>query len=125
MDKQPLILIVGVCAAGKSTLSQGLQALGYNARSFAQEHSVSPYVWQRRKPDFLILLDCEYETVKSRKLISWGMHKYKAQKTILADAHAHAHLVVKTDKFTPQELIAYVDGVLQEKGFPKVTSAFR
>ncbi len=115
MDKKPLIIIVGVCAAGKSTLSQGLQALGYNARSFAQEHSVSPYVYQRRNPDFIIYLNCQYATIRERKRISWGLEKYERQKFLLHDAFVHANLIVQTDGFTPTELINHVDTILGQR----------
>ena len=37
-----LILIVGTCASGKTTLARGLQAAGFNALAFALEHSYSP-----------------------------------------------------------------------------------
>lgn len=114
--KAPLILIVGVCASGKTTLSNGLQGLGYNARSLAQEHSVSPRFWQRRQPDFLILLDCKLETIKARKDIAWGRKRYLEQQAILQHARAHADLVVTTDGLAPHELISYVDGVLKEHG---------
>ncbi|MGI6641328.1 MAG: hypothetical protein ACOX48_07615 [Limnochordia bacterium] len=112
----PLILIVGVCASGKTTLSGGLRALGYNARSLAQEHSVSPRFWRRRQPDFLILLHCELSTIKARKGVTWGMSSYEQQKDVLRDAREHADLVLTTDGLTPEQLISYVHQTLQEHG---------
>lgn len=121
---QPLIMIVGVCAAGKSTLSLGLRQLGYNAKSFAQEHSVSPRLWQRRNPDFLIVLDCQFDTVKQRKKITWGEKKYLSQKQLLTDAKDHADLIVITDQFKPHELIGYVHAELLRRGiFPNKEDA--
>lgn len=116
MPQEPLILIVGVCASGKTTLSLGLRELGYNARSLAQEHSVSGKLWQRYKPDLLIVLNCRYETIKQRKLISWGPKRYQAQLKLLANAREHATLIVDTDEFTPEELVKYVSGLLLELG---------
>ncbi len=117
--ENPLILIVGVCASGKTTLSTGLRERGYNARSLAQEHSVSPRLWQRRSPDFLILLDCQYSTIKRRKKISWGIERYNEQKATLANAREHADLIVVTDGFTPEQLINHVEDILNKEGiFP-------
>lgn len=115
MQNKPLILIVGVCASGKTTLSGGLQKLGYNASSFAQEHSVTPFVWRRKEPDFLIYLICEYETIKRRKTINWDHAEYLRQIQWLSDAYDHADLVVRTDPFVPEELINHVDYLLKRR----------
>lgn len=114
--ENPLILIVGVCASGKTTLSTGLRERGYNARSLAQEHSVSPRFWMRRNPDFLILLDCAYATIQRRKQVSWGLERYYTQKKILAHAREHADAIVVTDNFTPDQLIDHVEGILNNHG---------
>jgi deoxyadenosine/deoxycytidine kinase len=76
MQQDPLIVIVGVCASGKTTLARGLRELGYQVRTFAQEHSVSRRLWQRLDPDLLIVLECSYETIRRRKRISWGRDRY-------------------------------------------------
>jgi len=112
-QNKPLILIVGVCASGKTTLSTGLKGLGYNACSFAQEHSVTPFVWRRKEPDFLIYLTCEYSTIKKRKDINWGYAEYLRQIEWLRDAYDHADLVIQTDQFTPEELVNHVDSLLK------------
>src|SRR5688572_25288897 len=46
-----LVLIVGVCSAGKSTLAANLKEKGYRVRTCAQEHSYVPHLWQLSKPD--------------------------------------------------------------------------
>ena len=112
----PLVLIVGVCASGKTTLSTGLRELGYNARSLAQEHSASPRLWQYRQPDFLILLDCEYSTIQQRKQIAWGLKRYGKQQEMLQNAREHADMIVHTDSFSPEELVSYVDEQLRARG---------
>ncbi|NMA61052.1 MAG: hypothetical protein GX956_04105 [Firmicutes bacterium] len=116
MPHRPLILIVGVCASGKTTLSSGLRRLGYYVRSFAQEHSVSGRLWQRYKPDVLILLNCSYETITQRKRISWGPKRYQQQQELLANAREHATLIIETDGFTPEELVEHVHERLLELG---------
>lgn len=116
MQQNPLIVIVGVCASGKSTLARGLKALGYNVRTFAQEHSVSGRLWQRLDPDFLIFLECSYETIRRRKRISWGVDRYRRQQALLANARSWADLIVLTDGFSCAELVSYVHKRLRERG---------
>ena len=116
MPRNPLILVVGVCASGKTTLSSGLRELGYHVRSFAQEHSVSGRVWRRFEPDVLIFLNCSYETVKQRKRIYWGTQRYELQQQLLANAREHATIIVQTDGFTPKELVEHVHRQLLELG---------
>lgn len=119
MHQIPLIVVVGVCASGKTTLSSGLKQLGYNVRSFAQEHSVSGRMWQRLEPDFLIVLDCAFETIRDRKVISWGTDRYQGQQDLLANAREHADLFVKTDGFSPEQLVNYVHKRLVELGIER------
>ncbi|NMB00198.1 MAG: hypothetical protein GX971_01555 [Firmicutes bacterium] len=122
MQQIPLIVVVGVCASGKTTLTAGLKRLGYNVRSFAQEHSVSGRLWQRLEPDFLIVLNCAYETIRQRKLISWGMKRYERQQALLANAREHADLIVETDGFSPDQLINTVQARLVELGIERCYS---
>ncbi len=110
------IMIVGNCAAGKSTLAQGLRRLGYYASSFSQEHSYSAKIWKRRNPDVLILLRCRYTTIQARRRISWGQDRYQRQQDALSHARAHAHLIVETDGLEPQELIDRVHCYLTGMG---------
>ena len=116
MQQGTLIVVVGVCASGKTTLSLGLRQLGYNVCSVAQEHSVSGRLWERPKPDFLILLDCSFETVRERKRISWGIDRYHQQQALLQHARAHADLVVTTDGFSPEQLVEHVHEQLLQLG---------
>lgn len=116
--RSPRILIVGVCASGKSTLAQGLQALGYDARSLAQEHSTTPRFWARRAPDVLIGLDCRYETTVARKQKRWSPERWAYQRRILQDALGHADFIIHTDGLTPAELVAAAVRRLQALGYP-------
>lgn len=120
MEQVPLIVVVGVCASGKTTLSSGLKSLGYRVRSFAQEHSVTPRTWRRLKPDLLIFLDCSLDTIRKRKKVSWGMDRYHRQQVLLAEAREHADLVVNTDGLRPEELVEYVRIWLEKLGVGRV-----
>ena len=72
--KTELVKIVGVSAAGKSTLVEGLRQFGYNARPVAQEHSEVPDMWQRiRPPNWLIFLDADLPAQGERRPdVSWS-----------------------------------------------------
>lgn len=114
----PKIVIVGVCASGKSTLARGLQALGYDAHAIAQEHSQAPRFWAHRRPDVVIGLHCSFETIRARKDISWGRDRWRLQVRRLADAMAHAHIHLHTDGWTPEQLVEEAVRALTQLGYP-------
>lgn len=105
---RPLIAVVGVCASGKSTLVQGLQARGWNARHVVQEHSYVRDMWQRiTQPDLLIYLDASLEVVRQRRrdpeMPDWLI---EAERHRLRHAREHCDLYVKTDTLTPDQVLA-------------------
>jgi cytidylate kinase len=114
--RAPLIAVVGVCAAGKTTLVEGLRALGYNARQVGQEHSYVPYMWQRiTRPDILIYLHASYEVVVRRREVDYDAAYWQEQERRLAHAAAHAHLVIDTDALTPEEVLARAVAFLESR----------
>ncbi len=116
----PLIKVVGPCAAGKSTLTNRLRALGYNARQIAQEHSEVPDMWRRlHPPDILIYLDASDETILHRRPKETLPALLPRQRRRLAHARAHADLVVVTDDLTPDEVLARVVAFLEAHNVPK------
>ena len=83
------IVIVGPCAAGKSTLRTLLQARGYTqVRVVAQEHSGIRDLWKLRGyPDVLIYLDTEPETANARQGRSdWTLAEHLKQIERLREA---------------------------------------
>lgn len=116
----PLIKVVGPCAAGKTTLTNRLRALGYNARQIAQEHSEVPDMWRRiHPPDVLIYLDARDETLLRRRPKATLPALLPRQRRRLAHARAHADLVVETDDLTPEEVLARVVAFLEQHGIPR------
>jgi len=110
--KKALIGIVGVCASGKTTLKNGLSELGFNCRHIAQEHSYVPDMWKRlTHPDILIYLEASYETTITRKALNWSREEYEQQLYRMRNAIENAHIRIKTDELTPQQLI---EKVIQE-----------
>lgn len=106
----PLIAVVGVCAAGKSTLARNLRALGWNARQVAQEHSYAPDMWLRiTRPAILIYLDAQLATTRQRRqdpeFPAWLL---EAERDRLRYARQHCDIYVPTDDLTPEEVLTRV-----------------
>jgi shikimate kinase len=103
------IVIVGPCAAGKTTLARGLQAHGLPARQIAQEHSYVPDMWLRlSRPDTLVFLDASYENCTQRKALDWSLAEYQEQRRRLAHAREHCHIYIDSDGLTPGQVLAAV-----------------
>lgn len=108
--------VVGPCAAGKTTLVQGLQALGYTCRHIAQEHSYVPDMWRRMSnPDLLIYLEVSYPLTCLRRQLDWTEAEYQEQIRRLSHARQHADLVINTDPLTPQEVLATALDFIQKR----------
>lgn len=115
----PLIKVVGPCAVGKSTLTDRLRQLGYNARQIAQEHSDVPDMWRRiDPPDVLIFLDARDDTLLQRRPSQTLAAILPRERRRLAHARAHADLYIRTDDLTPEEVLARVVAFLKARGIP-------
>jgi shikimate kinase len=104
----PLVAVVGVCAAGKSTLAHGLRARGWNARQVAQEHSYAPDMWRRiTNPDVLVYLDAQLATIRRRRrdpdFPAWLL---EAERHRLRHARQHCDIYLPTDDLTPEAVLA-------------------
>jgi chloramphenicol 3-O-phosphotransferase len=111
----PRVVVVGPDAAGKSTLVAGLTALGYNARSCAQDHSHVPDMWRRlSRPDFLVFLDASLETIAQRRSINWGQDRLDVLHARLAHARGHCDLYLNTDGLTPADVLRQVRAALSQ-----------
>ena len=105
--RDPLIAVVGVCASGKTTLVNALQAHGYRARQVSQEHSYVPDMWQRiTMPDILICLDASLETIRRRRSDDqWPEQLLRLQVQRLSFARTHCDLYIWTDMLAPEEVL--------------------
>jgi predicted ATPase len=90
------IVVVGPCAAGKTTLVDALVARGYTAYAIAQEHSIIKDLWAKRDPDVLIALDLDLSIVRQRRSPSWSADIYEKQHERLQPAFAAADLLIDT-----------------------------
>jgi len=101
----PKIAVIGHCAAGKSTLVNGLRDAGIDAHASAQEHSIVPHLWRHLHPDLLIFLDVDLETVQQRRGGSWPATIYSLQERRLAPARTLADLEIQTSHTDADETL--------------------
>ena len=90
------IVVVGPCAAGKTTLVDALVDLGYSAYAVAQEHSIIRDLWARRNPDVVIALDLDLAVVRERRSPTWSGDIYARQHERLQPAFEAADLFINT-----------------------------
>lgn len=110
----PLIGLVGVCAAGKTTITTNLRALGIRAKAIAQEHSYVADMWLRlTHPEVLIFLDASYPVTLARRNLNWTMEEYLEQQRRLRHARQHANLYIFTDSLTPDQVVAQIIAFLE------------
>lgn len=100
----PVVGVVGVCAAGKSTLATGLQARGYRVVSIPQEHSSVRRLWLHRGVERLVMLDATYETTCKRRTITYGPQRLADQRERLRYAREACDLYLPTDDLNIAEV---------------------
>ena len=117
------IVIVGPCAAGKTTLQNNLVRLGYDARDVAQEHSEAQTMWQQiARPDILIFLDASLETIRRRLKVDWEQAYLDEMNRRLTHARVHAHFFLDTNPLTPIQVCDRVVEFLNSRGaYPNFT----
>jgi len=110
MEERPFLIgVVGPCAAGKTTLVEGLNSLGIKCRHIAQEHSYVPEMWKKfTNPDVLVYLDVSYPLTITRRQLNWTEAEYQEQLHRLRNAHEKADLFIQTDRLSPKEVLQVV-----------------
>jgi cytidylate kinase len=109
------IVVVGPCAAGKSTLVTALRELGYDAHASGQEHSEIAMLWQHSHPDVLIALEVDISAVRERRGGSWPEWLHDRQVRRLAAALRAADLAIDTTVLSPQTVVDRVVAYLQRR----------
>lgn len=112
------IKVVGVSAAGKSTLVAALRDRGYPARAASQEHSQVPDMWRRlHPPAVLVYLDTDLQRQRERRPdVAWSARWLRIERERLRHARAHADLVLTTSALAPAEVEAQVVAFLRGRG---------
>lgn len=109
MKSRLQIGVVGPCAAGKTTLIEGLNTYGWQARQLSQEHSFVPDMWRRlNAPALLIFLDVSYQNTLIRQNLNWTPEEYDEQQRRLQHARRHTDLYLSTDNLKPEEVLSKV-----------------
>lgn len=113
------VTVVGPCASGKSTIVRALRMHGYDARVTAQEHSAVGDLWRRSKPDVLIALQADIESIRQRRRNPrWSSAILSAQQARLQDALEHADLVTDTSARSVNDVVNDVLTFLNKKQPP-------
>ena len=107
------IVVVGPCAAGKTTLVSALRALGYDARVSGQEHSEIPTLWRLSHPDVLIVLDVDIAAVRDRRGGQWPEWLHDLQVRRLDAASKAADLAIDTSALRAQAVVDRVVAYLE------------
>ena len=110
------IVVIGPCAAGKTTLATRLRELGYDARVSGQEHSEIVNLWARLEPHVLIGLRIGLETLRGRRSATWSDRIYARQLERLRPGYEHADLVIDADANDEAAVLATVVSWLQRRG---------
>ncbi len=103
-----LVVVVGPCASGKSTLVGGLRRLGFDAVVCGQEHSDIPTLWRHADPDLVVALDLDLPTLRARRDDAWPEWLLLLQRRRLANANAAAHLRLDTSRLDAEAVLARV-----------------
>ncbi len=113
------VVVIGPCAAGKSTLVDSLRGLGYDAVVSGQEHSDIPMLWRRARPSVLIALMVDPRETSRRRGRPWPEALHDRQRERLRAAFAEATVVIDTSAMTPMSVLAATTRILREIGvFP-------
>ena len=111
------IVVVGPCAAGKTTLVAGLRAQGFAAaRLVAQEHSGIRGLWVRRgRPQVLIYLDAQPATMNRRQGRSdWTAEARADLVARLEHARRECDLYLPADDLTIAQVLETVVKFLEQ-----------
>jgi len=107
--------VVGPCAAGKSTLVRGLEALGYDVRHCAQEHSHVPDMWRRlTRPEVLVYLDASLSTIRRRRAKSFRQAYLDEEHRRLYYARLKCTIYVYTDDLSREQVLERVLSALND-----------
>ena len=111
------IVVVGPCAAGKTTLVNGLIARGFTgARLVAQEHSGVRNLWARRgRLDALIYLDVQGATMNRRQGRTDWTGEARAELLLRLEGARHeCDLYLSTDDLTIPQVLEVVAQFLEQ-----------
>lgn len=114
------VVVIGPCASGKTSLTNRLRDLGYDAYVCGQEHSEIVNLWKRLAPDVLIALDIDLETLRRRRSATWSHRIFERQLERLRCGFEHADLVVDAASTDEDDVLRQVvDWLAIDHGHPR------
>ncbi len=90
------VVLVGPCAAGKSTLAVALREHGFSVHPIAQEHSGVRDLWRRHAAHVLVYLDVDLANVQQRGRPNFPDWLHQQQRERLAEAQHAADYYLDT-----------------------------
>ncbi len=114
----PIVKVVGISAAGKSTLVASLRLAGYDARPVSQEHSNVKELWRQFEvPRMLVYLDVAFEMQRARRTdVSWSEEARAEEVRRLRDARDNADIVLNTTELSREAVLMIVMAWLRAQG---------
>lgn len=109
------VVVVGPCAAGKTTLVTGLRRLGYEAMVCGQEHSEIPTLWRHTTPDVVVALDVALPVLRQRRGGTWPEWLYLVQRRRLRQARDAAVVRIDTSTIDPETVLRRVVASLRNR----------
>lgn len=102
------VAVVGGCASGKSTISERLKSLGFDAYVVGQEHSDIGDLWRRQGPDRVVFLEVPLEAVRARRAQTWPEWLFHRQRQRLVPARQAADVVIDTSRCSVDESVSRI-----------------
>lgn len=99
------VLIIGPCAAGKSTLARGLRDHGFSAHLVAQEHSGVANLWRKHSARAIVYLDVDLPNVHRRGRPDFPEWLHQKQHTRLQDAKRAADCYIDTAPLSIRDVL--------------------
>ena len=99
------IVLVGPCAAGKSTLATELRGMGFRVHPVAQEHSGIRHLWRRHATHALVFLDVDLPHVHQRGRPNFPDWLHEKQRVRLSEARDAANLSVDTSSLSAPDVL--------------------
>ena len=109
------VLIVGPCAAGKSTLAQGLRAHGFSAHLVAQEHSGIANLWRKHEARAMLYLDVDLPNVHRRGRPAFPDWLHQKQRSRLLEAQQAADCYIDTAPLSIPDVLQRALSFLAER----------
>jgi len=109
------IAVVGSCASGKTTIVTALRERGHEAYVVSQEHSIITELWRHLDPEYLVLLEADFEVVRQRRGGTWPRWLFDLQQERLRHAREHADLILDTGTLSIEQSLQAIEAAVGDE----------